>query len=112
MQEQGKPVPVSVSWRDLLPSIWEYYQAHPAGGWLHVVLDDGNLGDRFIQHAKEGASRKLDIAALNIAQDLLKLTMTQRKKLYAHYDWYCFRAAPPEDLLAKRGAMARMGIEQ
>lgn len=100
-----------VGWRALLPAIWEYYQNHAAGGWLHVVLDDGNLEDRFIEHAKEGASRELDIAAFNIAQDLLKLSRTQRKKLYAHYDWYCYGAAHPSEEGAKRGPLARMGLQ-
>ena len=53
-----------------------------AGGYhLHVVLDDGNWEDIFVHSSVESAREAGDIAALLLAQTLLLLSPTQRRKL-------------------------------
>jgi hypothetical protein len=71
---------------------------HGVGGALHMVLDDGNLEDSHIHYCRQTAStgqwhdgkRFICIcnvvpceAAVEIADDLLAMTMTQRRKVYS-----------------------------
>lgn len=62
----------------------EIYYSYPIGGALHIVLDDGNLRNCYIESCIE------DINKLNrdkelfmkCANNLLKMSMRQRIKLY------------------------------
>lgn len=63
---------------------------HGVGGALHIVTDDHNLADQFIRHCRAIAENGGDwpchcghvpcLPAIEIADDLLAMTRTQRKR--------------------------------
>jgi len=60
------------------------YEKYPVGGILHIVLDDGNLKNSNIEYCI-GEIEKLEEDKelfLKCANNLLKMTQTQRLKLY------------------------------
>lgn len=65
---------------DALPLKASIYARHSAGCCLHVVIDDGNLGNSTIASCLADAEHD-DCRAL--AAMLLQMTMTQRRKIYA-----------------------------
>ena len=65
---------------DALPLKASIYARHSAGCCLHVVIDDGNLGDDTIRYCL-GVAEHDDCRAL--AAMLLQMTPTQRRKVYA-----------------------------
>jgi hypothetical protein len=65
---------------DALPLKASIYARHGAGCCLHVVIDDGNLGDSTIRYCLDGAEHD-DCRALAVM--MLQMTPTQRRKLYA-----------------------------
>ena len=67
---------------DVLPRVRHYYKKHPAGGCLHLVLDDGNLDNKSIEFCRDYAIQNNDDHAMSIAVDLLYMSNTQRRKLY------------------------------
>lgn len=67
---------------DVLPLAKAYYHAHPAGGNLHIVLDDGNIEDSSVQFCLDRAREEGDGPGVELAEMLLKMSKTQRKKLY------------------------------
>ena len=72
----------------LCNDIHSFYQVdkNGAGGTLHIVLDDGNLDNHSIQWCIENSIKeKNDEEALRIANELLKLSFSARKKLYGNY---------------------------
>jgi hypothetical protein len=73
----------------LVPLIRAYY-AKPGnlvGGNLHAVLDDGNLADGHIEWCLARARDEGDADGVLLAELLLQMTPTQRRKLAAmsHY---------------------------
>ena len=58
-----------------------YLQSHPAWGSLHVVLDDGNVADHFVQSCLDLAARNNDTEGVELAGILLVMSKTQRLKL-------------------------------
>lgn len=58
-----------------------YFQKHPTWGSLHVVLDDGNVEDHFVLHARELADVAGDTEGFELADILLAMSKTQRLKL-------------------------------
>lgn len=56
------------------------------GGCLHIVLDDGNMDSVpfCLQWAKDHDCGQCIV----LAEMLLRMTKTQRRKLYARYDEY------------------------
>ena len=65
-----------------------YYAANPAGGNLHVVLDDGNMDSGCITWSRKEAENERDYAAINIADHLLTMSEDDRYKVYDRYDEY------------------------
>lgn len=63
----------------------EYYSVpgNAVGGSLHIVLDDGNLGDSDIEWCLGEAFRNDDQAGVFLAYILLQLSSTQRRKVRA-----------------------------
>jgi hypothetical protein len=60
------------------------YEKYPVGGALHIVLDDGNLKNYNIEYCL-GVIEELEEDKelfLKCANNLLKMTQTQRLKLY------------------------------
>lgn len=68
----------------------EYYLDHdnPTGGYLHVVLDDGNVGDADVKFCLMEADRGGDDAAVALGWALLGLTEEERERVYEQYDRY------------------------
>lgn len=67
-------------------SLVKAYYAKPGnsvGGNLHIVLDDGNIKDDHIRFCLEQCHREKDRDGEDLALLLLKMSKTQRKKLYA-----------------------------
>jgi hypothetical protein len=62
----------------------EIYSKYPAGGVLHIVLDDGNLKNSNIEWCIEKIEELEEDKELFLkcANNLLKMTQTQRLKLY------------------------------
>lgn len=57
-----------------------------AGGNLHVVLDDGNLDDRFIFFCREQAEAEADWLGVYICDWLREIPLDERERLY-DLDW-------------------------
>ena len=72
---------------EVLPLINEYYEkdGNCAGGTLHVVLDDGNIETIFVKHAVEYARENNDEDGEKLGELLLKMSYTQRYKLYTRH---------------------------
>lgn len=67
---------------DVLPLVEAYYVDHPTGGSLHIVLDDGNLADRHVEFCRDFARERGDARGVRIATALLRMTRTQRRRIY------------------------------
>lgn len=59
-----------------------YYEGHPCGGVLHIVLDDGNLDDSSINFSHGLAYGWSDHQALDISNLMKAMSIKQRKRLY------------------------------
>lgn len=70
---------------EVLPLVRAYYakDGNGAGGSLHVVLDDGNVEDHFVEFCMEEARKMGDVAGVALAELLLGMSKTQRRKLMA-----------------------------
>jgi hypothetical protein len=83
------PIPDKPRDRPTVPEVIalarSYYgrPGNEAGGHLHVVLDDGNLADTFILSSFDRAFDEGDVAGYVLAANLLAMTGTQRRKIYA-----------------------------
>jgi hypothetical protein len=68
---------------EVLPLVRAYYQkpGNAAGGNLHVVLDDVNIEDQFVVLSLERAKQQHDDDAARIAELLLQMSKTQRRKV-------------------------------
>lgn len=69
---------------EVLPIVKAYY-AKPnngVGGSLHIVLDDGNIETSSVKFCREYARQNNDLDGVALAELLLKMSYTQRKKLY------------------------------
>ena len=61
------------------------YYAKPGnltGGCLHLVLDDGNLDDDYVEYCLGVAEEHHDADGVELAQLLLQMSLAQREKLY------------------------------
>lgn len=70
----------------LLRTIKRIYNSFPTGGALHIVLDDGNLGDSDILWCLENTIPKIDEKLTrrlfeSCANALLKLSLEEREEL-------------------------------
>lgn len=68
---------------EVLPLVRAYYAipGNGVGGHLHVVLDDGNVEDHFVQFCREDAIAAGDAKGLELADLLLLMSKTQRRVL-------------------------------
>ncbi len=76
-----------MSERITIPDVAERFSAYLAKpenvlwGSLHVVLEDGNVADHFVSWCRDYAIEQGDIEGAALAEILLKMTTTQRRKL-------------------------------
>lgn len=66
---------------EVVPIAQAYMERYPHGGSLHLALEDFNLSDKAIEFCAGIASENGDIHGKNLADMMLRLTQTQRKKL-------------------------------
>ena len=68
---------------EVLPFIKDYYSkdGNGVGGSLHIVLDDGNIDDDSVKYCLGCAKKRGDIDGVKIAETLLLMSKTQRKKI-------------------------------
>lgn len=67
---------------DVLKLVHAYYaNGNGAGGNLHIVLDDGNIRDGDVLFCLERAKECGDTDGIEIANLLLAMSKTQRKKV-------------------------------
>ncbi len=68
---------------DVLPSLLMYLRRpeNSVGGPLHIVTDDGNYKDDHIWHCYNEARKQGDEDGVWLAAQMLKMSLTQRKKL-------------------------------
>ncbi len=59
----------------------EYLRRYQAWGSLHIVLADGNVGDDSVLFCKEFALEQGDTEGVELADVLLQMSKTQRRKL-------------------------------
>lgn len=68
---------------EVLPLVHAVYRRHSAGCCLHVVLDDRNLDDCFVESAIGDAIREGHTDCEKLARKLATMSRTQRGKLSA-----------------------------
>lgn len=75
---------------DIVPLVLEYYarEGNDVGGIFHVVLEDKNYEQCHAASALEQARGLDDPLALKIAEMLVEMSATQRRKLSASLHWY------------------------
>lgn len=93
--------------RTTIPEVVERFAAYrddnAVWGSLHVVLDDGNVENLWVEGCIEDAVRRNDREGEALARILLSMSRTQRKKLpHAVYKFRRNRtpekpSAPPEE---------------
>ena len=69
---------------EVLLLVQKYY-AKPgnlAGGYLHLVLDDGNIDDDYVEFCLKYAGENHDADGVELARLLLQMSLAQREKLY------------------------------
>ena len=68
---------------EVLPLVRAYYAkpGNNVGGSLHIVLEDGNVGDSHVEHCREWAEERDDVDGVALAKLLLRMSRTQRRKL-------------------------------
>ncbi len=71
---------------EVLPLVQALYASeHGAcGGCLHIVLDDTNIEDHHVQYCVDYARERHCQGCLALAETLLRMSQTQRKKLANH----------------------------
>jgi len=66
---------------DVLPEMVRFMREHPVGGKLHIVIDDGNFDDESMRYSLEHAIAEQDAAALSLAEKMIRMSITQRRRL-------------------------------
>jgi hypothetical protein len=64
-----------------LGTFQDYCRRNPAGGSLHIVLEDLNLDDDSVRFCLEFAAENRDVQGLELAEMLLRMSKTQRGKI-------------------------------
>lgn len=72
----GKPTTTEVK-----PLVDLLYQRNSVGCCLHVVLDDGNIDDQSVAWCRDEAQRQGHADCFLLANTMLEMSRTQRKKL-------------------------------
>lgn len=73
---------------EVLPEANGIYKRSPVGCCLHIVLDDGNIKDSDVQFCVDQAKENSHTDCLSLAEKLLIMSKTQRKKLAARISIY------------------------
>ena len=73
---------------ECLKEVREFYEGNPAGGNLHVCLDDGNMEDGNVWWCLQEAAKEKDLDGVLIACLLLGMSEDDRFDLYDRYDEY------------------------
>ena len=60
-----------------------YYSFHPAGGSLHIVLDDGNISYDDLEFCAAFANTEKDYFGYALSKELQKLTIIQIEEIYS-----------------------------
>ena len=70
---------------EVLPLVQAYYAkpGNSCGGSLHIVLDDGNIEDGSVRFCRDWAAKHDDPDGIELAEILLRMSRTQRRKLMA-----------------------------
>jgi hypothetical protein len=70
--------------QDLIKEIKEFYKKpdNICGGNLHIVLDDYNLEDHFVEFCLKRAKEDNDPKGVEICKELLKLSFLERNRLF------------------------------
>lgn len=66
---------------EVRPLVRELYMRHATGCCLHIVLDDNNIEDGFVQYCLDYAVERKHEDCLRLAIILLSMSKTQRLKL-------------------------------
>lgn len=67
---------------DVMPYVQSVYRRHAAGCCLHVLTDDGNVGDSTADFISETAVASGHADCIRAASMLRQMTRTQRTKVY------------------------------
>ena len=68
-----------------------WYRNNPCGGWLHIVLDDGNLSKGSVKWCLTAFKEKKPEDAADgiaLAEALLSLSYREKIAVYKRYDEY------------------------
>lgn len=65
----------------LLERFHTYHETHITWGSLHIVLDDGNVENKYVDFVMHWAETHDDTEGLELAKLLRDMTMTQRRKV-------------------------------
>lgn len=79
------------SFDKLILLIKKYYsrEGNGAGGNLHIILDDGNMEDDWINYCKQECIKKKDKDGVIICNKLLKLSYKEKQEILIYYPKYC-----------------------
>lgn len=67
---------------EVMPFVRSIYQRNGVGCCLHIVIDDGNVGDQSVQFCLEQAQAAGHEDCIAAAEMLLAMSKTQRSKVY------------------------------
>jgi hypothetical protein len=80
----------------LLLSFYKH-EENASGGYLHIVLDDGNIERGHVEWCGAAAREAGDEEAARIADLMAQMTLTQRRKLY-RMSWHILSQASSPDV--------------
>lgn len=66
---------------DVLDRFRAYHAHEPVWGSLHIVLDDGNIDNASVRFCAKWASEHGDAEGIELAEILLQMSGTQRRKI-------------------------------
>lgn len=69
---------------EVMPLVRRYYEKHPSGGSLHILLDDGNVSDSDADFCLKAATEAGDADGVELARLVAQMSRTQRLKLGAN----------------------------
>jgi len=89
---------------EVLPIVRAYYAkpGNEVGGSLHIVLDDGNVSDDDVRFCLQQARERDDADGVALAEKLLLMSRTQRRKLGRLNRWAPPRTPPVSESASSR----------
>jgi hypothetical protein len=74
---------------EVAPQFEDYLDRHPGWGAFHVILEDYNTEDHFVESALDDARRAGDAEVERLARLLLRMSRSQRRRLGSFVDhWH------------------------